>query len=45
MVAGSVVTQDIPANSVAYGLCRVIREINYYDKHNIIVIKKINLDW
>jgi len=31
--AGSVVTGDIPANVVAYGVpCKVIREIGYKDK-------------
>ena len=44
--AGSVVTQDIPANSVAYGVpCRVIREINDYDKEYYRKGKKVNLDW
>lgn len=31
--AGSIVTKDIPANSLAYGSpCKVIREIGEYDK-------------
>ena len=42
--AGSVVTQDIPANSVAYGVpCRVIREINDYDKEYYRKEKKLIL--
>ena len=42
--AGSVVTKDIPANVVAYGIpCKVIREINEHDKEYYFKDRKIEL--
>ena len=42
--AGSVVTKDIPSNSVAMGTpCRVVRQINNHDKEYYFKDKKI--DW
>lgn len=42
--AGSVVTKDIPSNSVAMGTpCRVVRQINDHDKEYYFKDKKI--DW
>lgn len=42
--AGSVVTKDIPSNSVAMGTpCRVVRQINDHDKEFYFKDKKI--DW
>lgn len=42
--AGSVVTKDIPANVVAVGTpCRILREINEYDKEYYFKDRKINL--
>lgn len=42
--AGSIVTKDIPANVVAVGNpCRVLREINDYDKEYYYKNRKINL--
>lgn len=42
--ASSVVTKDIPSNSVAMGtLCRVVRQINDHDKEYYFKDKKI--DW
>lgn len=44
--AGSVVTHDIPDNSVAYGTpCKVIREITEYDKENFRKGMPLNKDW
>ncbi|WP_270526804.1 sugar O-acetyltransferase [Longibaculum muris] len=44
--AGSIVTHDIPASHLAYGNpCRVIREINEYDKVYFRKGKKVNEDW
>lgn len=44
--AGSVVTHDIPANCVAYGVpCRVAREINDHDREYYYKDMKVNLDW
>ena len=43
--AGSVVTNDIPANSVAYGTpCRVIREISEHDREYYFKNRKIDWD-
>lgn len=43
--AGSVVTSDIPANSVAYGTpCRVIREISEHDREYYFKNRKIDWD-
>ncbi len=43
--AGSVVTQDIPADVVAMGIpCRVIREINEHDKEYYYKDRKIDWD-
>lgn len=43
--AGSVVTNDIPANSVAYGTpCRVIREISEHDREYYFKNQKIDWD-
>ena len=42
--AGSVVTKDIPANVVAYGIpCKVIGEINEHDKEYYFKDRKIEL--
>lgn len=42
--AGSVVTKDIPANSVAVGNpCRVLREINEHDREYYFKNRKIDL--
>lgn len=42
--AGSIVTKDIPANVVAVGNpCRVLREINEYDKEYYFKDRKIEL--
>lgn len=42
--ASSVVTKDIPSNSVAMGTpCRVVRQINDHDKEYYFKDKKI--DW
>ncbi|MFV0379900.1 MAG: sugar O-acetyltransferase [Anaerorhabdus sp.] len=44
--AGSVVTKDIPANSLAYGApCIVKREINDHDKEYYYKDRKVNFDW
>lgn len=43
--AGSVVTNDIPANSVAYGTpCRVIRKISEHDREYYFKNRKIDWD-
>ena len=43
--AGSVVTSDIPVNSVAYGTpCRVIREISEHDREYYFKNRKIDWD-
>lgn len=43
--AGSVVTKDIPSNVVAFGNpCRVIREINDYDKEYYFKKRKIDFN-
>ena len=43
--AGSVVTQDIPADVVAMGVpCRVIRQINEHDKEYYYKDRKIDWD-
>lgn len=42
--AGSVVTKDIPANSVAYGVpCRVVREIGEKDREYYYKDRKLDL--
>jgi galactoside O-acetyltransferase len=42
--AGSVVTKDIPANVVAFGVpCKVIRKIGEHDK--IYYFKDRKIDW
>lgn len=44
--AGSVVTKDIPENSLALGTpCKVIREISDHDKEYYYKDQKINFDW
>lgn len=43
--AGSVVTKDIPKNSVAYGNpCRVVREINAHDREYYYKDRKIDIE-
>ena len=43
--AGSVVTKDIPKNSVAYGNpCRVVREINEHDREYYYKNRKIDIE-
>ena len=43
--AGSVVTKDIPKNSVAYGNpCRVVREINEHDREYYYKNRKIDME-
>ena len=42
--AGSVVTKDIPANVVAVGNpCKVMRQINEYDKEYYFKNRKIDI--
>lgn len=44
--AGSVVTKDIPSHTLAYGIpCRVIREIDEYDREYYRKGMKVNYDW
>ena len=44
--AGSVVTHDIPDNSLAYGVpCRVVREISDYDLQYYRKGAKVNADF
>ena len=43
--AGSVVTKDVPKNSVAYGNpCRVVREINEHDREYYYKNRKIDME-
>lgn len=44
--AGSVVTHNIPENSLAYGVpCRIVKEISEHDKVFYYKDRKVNEDW
>lgn len=44
--AGSVVTKDIPDNTLAFGNpCKIVREINEYDMEYFRKDAKVNMDW
>lgn len=44
--AGSVVTKDIPDNTLAYGNpCQAVREINEYDREYYRKNMSVNMDW